>query len=76
MKHEEQKTVLEIGQLVRAERKRQGVSQLQLAGLAGTGIRFISDLENGKGTIQIQKLLKVVQALGLGLFLFSPWEND
>mgnify|MGYP003337401132 CR=1 FL=1 len=76
MKHEEQKTVLEIGQLVHAERKRQGVSQLQLAGLAGTGIRFISDLENGKGTIQIQKLLKVVQALGLGLFLFSPWEND
>lgn len=76
MKHEEQKTVLEIGQLIHAERKRQGVSQLQLAGLAGTGIRFISDLENGKGTIQIQKLLKVVQALGLGLFLFSPWEND
>ena len=76
MKHEEQKTVLEIGQLVRAERKRQGVSQLQLAGLAGTGIRFISDLENGKGTIQIQKLLKVVQALGLGLFLFSPWDNE
>lgn len=76
MKHEEQKTALEIGQLIHAERKRQGVSQLQLAGLAGTGIRFISDLENGKGTIQIQKLLKVVQALGLGLFLFSPWEND
>ena len=76
MKHEEQKTVLEIGQLVHAERKRQGVSQLQLAGLAGTGIRFISDLENGKGTIQIQKLLKVVQALGLGLFLFSPWDNE
>ena len=76
MKHEEQKTALEIGQLVRAERKRQGVSQLQLAGLAGTGIRFISDLENGKGTIQIQKLLKVVQALGLGLFLFSPWDNE
>ena len=76
MKHEEQKTALEIGQLVRAERKRQGVSQLQLAGLAGTGIRFISDLENGKGTIQVQKLLKVVQALGLGLFLFSPWDNE
>lgn len=76
MKHEEQKTVLEIGQLVHAERKRQGVSQLQLAGLAGTGIRFISDLENGKGTIQVQKLLKVVQALGLGLFLFSPWDNE
>ena len=76
MKHQESKSVEEIGKLIQAERKRQGVTQLQLAGLAGTGIRFISDLENGKGTIQVQKLLKVVQTLGLGLFIFSPWEND
>ena len=76
MKHLEAKTVDEIGKLVRAERKRQNVTQLQLAGLAGTGIRFVSDLENGKGTVQVQKLLKVVQTLGLGMFIFSPWEND
>lgn len=76
MKHEEQKTIEEIGKLVQAERKRQGVSQLQLAGIAGTGIRFISDLENGKGTIQVQKLLKVIQTLGLGVFIFSPWDNN
>ena len=76
MKHIELKTVKEIGSLVRNERKRQNVTQLQLAGLAGTGIRFVSDLENGKGTIQVQKLLKIVQTLGLGLFVFSPWENE
>ena len=76
MKHIELKTVKEIGRLVREERKRQNVTQLQLAGLAGTGIRFVSDLENGKGTIQVQKLLKIVQTLGLGLFVFSPWENE
>ena len=75
MQHQEQQTIQEIGRLVRDERKRQGVTQLQLAGLAGTGIRFVSDLENGKGTIQIQKLLKIVQTLGLGVFIFSPWEN-
>jgi y4mF family transcriptional regulator len=76
MKHIELKTVTEIGRLVREERKRQNVTQLQLAGLAGTGIRYVSDLENGKGTIQVQKLLKVIQTLGLGMFLFSPWENE
>lgn len=76
MKHEEQKTIEEIGKLVQTERKRQGVTQLQLAGIAGTGIRFISDLENGKGTIQVQKLLKVIQTLGLGVFIFSPWDNN
>ena len=76
MKHEEQKTVVEIGQLIKSERKRQGVTQMQLAGIAGTGIRFISDLENGKGTIQIQKLLNVLNALGLGLYIFNRWEKD
>ena len=40
------------------------------------GTRFISDLENGKGTIQIQKLLDVLNALGLGLYIFNRWEND
>ena len=76
MKHAEQQSTTEIGKLVQAERKRQGVTQLQLAGMAGTGIRFISDLENGKGTIQVQKLLKVLHTLGLGLFVFSPWDNE
>lgn len=75
MKHSEQMTTADIGRLVQAERKRQGLTQLQLAGMAGTGIRLISDLENGKETVQIQKLLKVVQTLGLGMFIFSPWEN-
>ena len=75
MKHSEQMTTADIGRLVQTERKRQGLTQLQLAGMAGTGIRLISDLENGKETVQTQKLLKVVQTLGLGMFIFSPWEN-
>ena len=76
MKHIEQMTSADIGRLVQVERKRQRLTQLQLAGMAGTGIRLISDLENGKETVQIQKLLKVVQTLGLGVFIFSPWENN
>jgi len=76
MKHVEQKSIAEIGKLVQSERKRQGVTQMQLAGLAGTGIRFVSDLENGKGTIQVQKLLSVIQTLGLGVFIYSPYENE
>lgn len=76
MKHVEQKNVEEIGRLVHNERRRQGITQLQLAGMAGTGIRLISDIENGKATIQTQKLLKVLHTLGLGIFVFSPWENE
>jgi y4mF family transcriptional regulator len=69
-------TAAEIGALIRTKRKEQHVSQAVLAGLASVGTRFISDLENGKGTIQIQKLLDVLNALGLGLYIFNRWEND
>ena len=76
MKHAEQQSAAEIGTLVQSERKRQGITQLQLAGMADTGIRLISDIENGKETVQVQKLLKVLHTLGLGLFVFSPWDNE
>ena len=76
MAKEKLQTAEEIGALIRATRKAQGISQAQLAGLASTGTRFISDIENGKGTIQIQKLLKLLNALGLGLYIFNRWEND
>lgn len=75
MVHEEQKSCAELGQKLRAVRKAQGVTQAQLAALVGTGTRFISELENGKVSAEIGKTLAVVQALGLGLFVFSPWEN-
>lgn len=73
--HEEQQTCEALGAKLRAVRKEQGVTQAQLAALVGTGTRFISELENGKATAEIGKTLAVIQALGLGLFVFSPWEN-
>ena len=69
------KSVNEIGILIRDARKAQGISQEQLAGVAGTGVRFISDLENGKERIQLAKVLKVLEALGLGMYIFNRWEN-
>ena len=65
----------EVGAMVRERRREQGISQEQLAGVAGTGIRFISDLENGKGTIQADKMIKVIEALGLRLYAINRWEN-
>ncbi len=74
MKHNKLSTVTDIGALVRETRKAQGITQEQLAGVAGTGIRLISDLENGKTTIQAEKVIKVIEALGLGLYAMSRWE--
>ena len=75
MKHEQLESAADVGRLIQVERKRQKLSQLQLAGLANTGIRFISDLENGKGTVQLQKLLAVISALGLSMFVYSAWSD-
>lgn len=68
-------TMKEIGSLIRVTRKEQGLSQEELAGLSGTGRRFISDIENGKNSIQVGKLLLVIQALGLNLYIFNQWMN-
>ena len=54
-----------LGQAVRAKRKADGLTQVKAAALCGVGIRFISDLENGKSTIELGKALSVLVGLGL-----------
>lgn len=58
-------SVEDIGMLIRAYRKNQSASQAEFAALCGVGIRFISDLENGKPTIELGKALHVLKSLGL-----------
>lgn len=55
----------DLGKLVRQLRTEQGLLQIDLAGLAGTGNRFIVDLERGKPTLQLQKVLDVLDLMGL-----------
>lgn len=43
-------------------------------GLAGTGTRYISELERGKETARIRELLKLLDALGAGLYVMTPQE--
>lgn len=54
-----------LGALIREQRKRLALKQLDLAGLGNTGNRFIVDLENGKPTVQLQKVLDLMDLLGL-----------
>jgi len=60
-------SALDLGLILRARRKALGYSQASLAALCGTGTRFISDLENGKETIELGKSLMVAQSLGIDL---------
>ena len=58
-----------IGSLVKNKRKQLNITQPQLAALSGTGVRFVSDLENGKPTMQIGKILDILHVLGFDVYL-------
>jgi HTH-type transcriptional regulator/antitoxin HipB len=62
----------QIGAAIRARRKQLRVTQKDLAMTCGTGLRFIIDLEKGKPTCQIGKVLQVFQALGIKLQISCP----
>ena len=67
-----------LGQVVRHERKAQGLRQAELAAAARVGIRFIVDLEAGKPTLQLEKVLHVLATLGCDVAVtppegMSPW---
>ena len=59
------KTAEEFGAAVREARRREHLTQRQLALSVGTGERFIVDLENGKETAHLGKALHVAVSLGL-----------
>jgi len=61
-----------IGNLVRQTRKQLSVTQKDLALTSGTGLRFIIDLEKGKPTCQIGKVITVLQTLGIQIELRLP----
>ncbi|MGA1825209.1 MAG: type II toxin-antitoxin system Y4mF family antitoxin [bacterium] len=58
------KNVKDIGNLMKNRRKDVKLTQRELAGLCSVGVRFISELENGKKTLEIEKVLKVAKNLG------------
>lgn len=67
-----QYTPEKIGQCVRETRKNAGISQQDLALASGVGVRFIVDVEKGKSTCQLGKVLTVLYTLGIGMVLSFP----
>ncbi len=66
----------QIGQFVRSLRRAQGLRQDQLAAAAGVGVRFLVEVERGKPTAQLGKVLAVLDALGCTLRIESPPSAD
>lgn len=65
-----------FGAAIRLYRKKMKVTQLQLAAVANTGVRYISNLENGKPNVQLDKALRVAKVLGIKFEIPKPVGGD
>jgi HTH-type transcriptional regulator / antitoxin HipB len=65
-----------LANIIRQHRKAAGLSQLQLADLAGVGKTVVFNLEKGKETIQLDTLRKILAVLNIKVQLASPIMNQ
>ena len=56
-----------FGQLVRQKRKSDGLTLEEAAALCNVSYAFLSALENGKETVRLNKVLQVINCLGIKL---------
>jgi len=61
-----------IGKIIYFHRKKSGLTQKQLADIAGIGKTAVFDIEKGKETVQLKTLLKIISALNIKIKLNSP----
>ena len=67
-------SVTDLGLAVRAVRRHSHVRIDDLAGIAGVSKQFTQDVEHGKPTVQLGRVLKLLAELGLPLELDIPDE--
>lgn len=71
------RTAEDLGTAIRQKRKKDGLSLMDAAALCNVGYRFLSDLENGKQTVRLEKVLQVIQMLGFQLELNErTWPDE
>ncbi len=66
----------DLGPVVRARRREQSLRIDDAASLSGVSVDLLSRLENGKGSVRLDKLLSVLDGLGLALVVGPkehPW---
>ena len=69
-----------IGEIIRYHRKKAGLTQKQLANIAGVGKTAVFDIEQGKNSVRFSTLLAVVSVLNITLEPNSPligeWDRE
>ena len=68
-------SVESISEAVKNRRKQLGLTQSETAAMCNVGARFFSELENGKETLQMNKVLHCLEMLGINLYAVNR-EDD
>ncbi|OGQ45888.1 MAG: transcriptional regulator [Deltaproteobacteria bacterium RIFCSPLOWO2_02_FULL_46_8] len=63
---------LKLGNIIREHRKNAGLTQIQLANIAGVGKTVVFDVENGKESIRFSTLTKILDVLNIQINFKSP----
>ena len=58
-----------FGEAIKVQRKKLGYTQKYISEFSGISVSFLSDLENGKKTIELDKALTIANLLGLDVCL-------
>jgi len=53
-----------IGKTIKQLRKKTGLNQIEFAKRVGVGLRFLRELEQGKSTVQLNRINQVLEFLG------------
>ena len=56
--------MMTLSEYIKQKRKKNGLSQVELAERAGVGLRFVRDLEQGKQTLRMDKVNDVLTLFG------------
>ena len=70
------KTPGNLGLMIRRKRKEDGLTLHDAAAICGVSHVFLSALENGKETVQLNKVLQVAACLGIEIHAHNRgWET-
>jgi y4mF family transcriptional regulator len=58
-----------LGSVIRQRRKALGLRQDAVAMAAGVGVMFVSSIERGKPSAEIERVLAVLNAVGIDVFV-------
>ncbi len=60
-----------LGVLLRKRRKKLGYTQEQIAGMLGCSPRLVGEMERGRGSVGIDKVLTYAMSLGIDIVAFE-----